>query len=348
MFARRLVAAVQRCPDLLNAKARWVAIRLGKSVRGSHHTSPGQAVDFHKELHVRLGETEIEETFAEAFGMRYTRLVITACDDHWLNAALQALTGYSASVIACDAETGIERRLSPAETPDGRPGANVLLFGFNAENLGKAVTNRIGQCVMTCPTTAVYNGLRGTETKIPLGKAIRFFGDGFQKSKQIGGIRYWRIPVMDGEFLIEETAGIERGVAGGNFLVLSEDQAQGLAAVRRAITAIHEVPGVITPFPGGVARSGSKVGSRYKGLVASTADAYCPTLRGRVETKLPTNVHCTYEIVVDGISEDAVAEAMRVGIRAAVGPGIAQISAGNYGGKLGKFHFKLRELLGAE
>lgn len=293
-----------------------------------------------------LGDTEIEDTFAEAFGMRYTRLLITAADDHWLNAALQALTGYSASVISCDAETGIERRLSAAETPDGRPGANVLLFGFNAENLSKAVTNRVGQCVMTCPTTAVYSGLRGTETKIPLGKTIRFFGDSFQKSKQIGGIRYWRIPVMDGEFLIEDTVGVERGVAGGNFLVLSENQASGLAAVRRAIEAIHKLPGVITPFPGGVARSGSKVGSRYKGLVASTADAYCPTLRGRVATKLPPNVNCTYEIVIDGITEAAVAEAMKVGIRAAVGAGIVSIGAGNYGGKLGKFHFKLWELLG--
>ena len=221
----------------------------------------------------------------------------------------------------------------------------MLLFGFNAEALGKALTNRVGQCVMTCPTTAVYNGLPGTETKLPLGKTIRFFGDGFQKSKQINGVRYWRIPVMDGEFLIEETAGVDRGVAGGNFLVHSVDTASGLNAMRRAVTAIANVPGVITPFPGGVARSGSKVGSRYKGLIASTADAYCPTLRGRVESKLHPDANCIYETVIDGVSEAAVARAMVVGIQAAVGPGVVAIGAGNYGGKLGKFHFKLRELL---
>jgi formylmethanofuran--tetrahydromethanopterin N-formyltransferase len=295
---------------------------------------------------VNLGSTHIEDTFAEAFGMRYTRLIVTAWDDHWLQAAIQQLTGYSASVIACDAETGVERWLPPVETPDGRVGAAVLLFGFNAENLGKAVTNRVGQCVMTCPTTAVYSGLRGTETKLPLGKTIRFFGDGYQKSKQVGGIRYWRIPVMDGEFLIEDTAGVERGVAGGNFLLLCTTMEEGLAAVRRGVAAIHQQPGVITPFPGGVARSGSKVGSRYKGLVASTADAYCPTLRGRVATKLPENVNCVYEVVIDGVSEAAVAQAMAAGIRAAAGEGVVVISAGNYGGKLGKFHFQLRKLLG--
>src|SRR5688500_15393468 len=198
---------------------------------------------------------------------------------------ISEITGYSSSVIACDAETGVDRRLSPAETPDGRPGASVLIFGFSTEGLAKSVPNRVGQCLMTCPTTAVYNGLPESQTKIPLGKKIRFFGDGFQKSKQVAGRRYWRIPVMDGEFLVEDKVGIEKGVAGGNLIVQSLDQTAGLAAVRRATEAIWKLPGVITPFPGGSARSGSKVGSRYKGLVASTSDAYCPTLRGRVDRK---------------------------------------------------------------
>jgi formylmethanofuran--tetrahydromethanopterin N-formyltransferase len=294
---------------------------------------------------VRLDGTLIEDTFAEAFGMRYVRLIVTAVDDYWLDAALRALTGYSSSVIACDAETGIERRIPPAETPDGRPGASVLLFGFSTDAIAKSVPNRVGQCVMTCPTTAVYDALPQADTKVPLGKKIRYFGDGYQKSKQVAGRRYWRIPVMDGEFVVEDVVGAEKGVAGGNLIVQSVDQAAGLAAVRRATEAIWKLPGVITPFPAGVARSGSKVGSRYKGLVASTSDPYCPTLRGRVESKLHSDANCAYEIVIDGVSESAVASAMAAALRAAAGPGIPAITAGNYGGQLGKFHFHLRKLL---
>ena len=294
---------------------------------------------------MQLNGTFIEDTFAEAFGMRFVRLLITAADDYWLDAALRELTGYSSSVIACDAETGVERRLKSDETPDGRPGAAVLLFGFSTDALNKSVPNRVGQCVMTCPTTAVYDGLPNAETRIPLGKKIRFFGDGYQKSKQVGGRRYWRIPVMDGEFLVEDVIGADKGVAGGNLIIQSVDQPAGLAAVRRATAAIWQMPGVITPFPGGSARSGSKVGSRYKGLVASTSDAFCPTLRGRVETKLHEGVNCAYEIVIDGTSEQAVGGAMAAGLRAACGDGVMAVSAGNYGGKLGKFHFHLHKLL---
>src|SRR5262245_10584880 len=277
--------------------------------------------------------------------MRYVRLVVTAADEYWLEAALREVTGYSSSVIACDAETGVERRIPAAETPDGRPGAAVLLFGFSTDALTKSVPNRGGQCLMTCPTTAVYDGLPTSETKVPLGKTIRFFGDGYQKSKQVAGRRYWRIPVMDGEFVVDDVLGAEKGVAGGNLIIQSVDQATGLAAVRRATAAIWQSAGVITPFPGGSARSGSKVGSRYKGLVASTSDPYCPTLRGRVESKLHKDANCAYEIVIDGTSEQSVGAAMAAGLRAAAGNGIVTITAGNYGGKLGKFHFHLRKLV---
>jgi formylmethanofuran--tetrahydromethanopterin N-formyltransferase len=297
---------------------------------------------------VQIDGTFIEDTFAEAFGMRYVRLVITAADEYWLEAALKELTGYSSSVIACDAETGVERRMPITETPDGRPGASVLLFGFSTDALNKSVPNRVGQCVMTCPTTAVFDGMPTAETKIPLGKKLRFFGDGFQKSKQVAGRRYWRIPVMDGEFLVDDVVGVEKGVAGGNIIIQSVDQAKGLTAVRRATEAIWKSSGVITPFPGGSARSGSKVGSKYKGLVASTSDPYCPTLRGRVESKLHQDANCAYEIVIDGTSEQTVGAAMGAGLRAAAGNGIVAITAGNYGGKLGKFHFHLRKLLGAD
>ena len=199
---------------------------------------------------------------------------------------------------------------------------------------------------MTCPTTAVYDGLTAGEKRIPLGKTIRYFGDGFQKSKLVNGRRYWRIPVMDGEFLVESMVHVEKGVGGGNLILEGETQLHALEAARRATAAIDAVPGVITPFPGGVARSGSKVGSRYKTLKASTADAYCPTLRDRVETKLADGANAAYEIVIDGMDEARVAAAMAAGIRAAAGPGLVAITAGNYGGKLGKFHFHLRQLVG--
>jgi len=294
---------------------------------------------------VNIGPTLIEDTFAEAFGMSYARMWITAHDEFWLDAAVRELTGYSSSVIACDAESGVERRLSAEETPDGRPGAAVLLFGFSADALAKAVGNRTGQCVMTCPTTAVYDGLPAAEKRLPLGKHLRFFGDGYQKSKLVDGRRYWRVPVMDGEFLVQEDLGVEKGVGGGNIIIQTVTQETGLAAARRGAEAIAPMAGVITPFPGGVARSGSKVGSRYKALRASTSDPFCPTLRGRVASHLHRDANCAYEIVIDGTSQEAVGQAMAAAMRAAAGDGVVAISAGNYGGKLGKYHFRLRELL---
>ena len=294
---------------------------------------------------MQIGNTQILDTFAEAFRMRYARLVITAHDNYWLDAALRELTGYGASVIACDAEVGVERMLSSGDSPDGRPGAAVLMFGFSNDALASAVPNRVGQCIMTCPTTAAFNGLSGCETTVPLGKHLRYFGDGFQKSKKFADERYWRIPVMDGEFLVEETAGVGKGVAGGNIILQAESLAVALAAARRATEAIAPMPDVMTPFPAGVVRSGSKVGSKYERLVASTNDALCPTLRGRVESELVDGANCVYEIVIDGTSESAIAASMKVAIQDAVGDGVLAIGAGNYGGKLGKFHFHLHELL---
>ena len=219
------------------------------------------------------------------------------------------------------------------------------MFGFSAEALGKSVPNRVGQCLMTCPTTAVYDGLPEAEQRIPLGKHIRYFGDGYQKSKLLFGRRYWRIPVMDGEFLVEDKIGVAKGVAGGNIILQAESTDVALASARRATEAIDHVEGVIAPFPGGVVRSGSKVGSVYKALVASTSDAYCPTLRGRVETNLLESATCALEIVVDGTGEAAVAAAMKAAIKSATGDGVVAIGAGNYGGKLGKFQFHLHDLL---
>jgi formylmethanofuran--tetrahydromethanopterin N-formyltransferase len=295
---------------------------------------------------VHIDSTRILDTFAEAFRLRFARLVVTAHDPHWLDAAIRAACGYGTSVIGCDAEIGVEGRLGPDETLDGRPGVAILAFGFSAEGVGKAVANRTSQCLLTCPTTAVFDGLPAAVERTPLGSHVRFFGDGFEKTKVIDGRRYWRVPVMDGEFLVEEAVGVEKGVGGGNFILQATSLDAGLAAARRAVEAIAEVPGTIAPFPGGVVRSGSKVGSRYQALRASTNDAFCPSLAGRVATELVEGAACALEIVIDGIDEQAVATAMALGIRAAAGPDIAAISAGNYGGKLGKFHFHLRQVLG--
>ena len=295
--------------------------------------------------HVRIGPTFIDDTFAEAFGMRYCRLVITAFDEYWLDAAVKEFCGYSSSVIACDCEAGLEQRLSADETVDGRTGAAILAFGFSEDALAKAVANRTGQCVMTCATTAAFDGLPEAEQFVPLGKHLRFFGDGYQKSKLIGGKRYWRIPVMDGEFIVEEQMGVMKGVAGGNIIVQAVDMPLALDAARRGVAALAEFPEVITPFPAGVARSGSKVGSRYKSLKASTSDPFCPTLIGRVDSRLQPGANCALEIVIDGCDEGAVRSAMAAAIRETIGDGVVAISAGNYGGKLGKYQIGLRELL---
>jgi formylmethanofuran--tetrahydromethanopterin N-formyltransferase len=294
-----------------------------------------------------LNGVEIEDTFAEAFKMRAARVIVTAETRGWARTAATVATGYATSVIGCDAEAGIEAELEPADTPDGRPGASLLFFGFSADALGKALVNRIGQCIMTCPTTACFNGLPLGDETVKVGGMLRFFGDGFQASKKLGGRRYWRVPVMDGEFLCEELVAIQRAVAGGNFLLLGTDLGTTLAAAEAAVEAIRAVPGVVLPFPGGVVRSGSKVGSRYKKLRASTNEAYCPTLRALGHTQLPEGVNAVYEIVIDGLDLAAVEAATAAGVRAACRPGIARISAGNYGGKLGQYQVHLHRVLGA-
>jgi formylmethanofuran--tetrahydromethanopterin N-formyltransferase len=288
----------------------------------------------------------IEDTFAEAFPITAARLVVTAETPGWAQTAGQTATGYAASVIGCDAEAGIERSLSVEETPDGRPGVSLLFFAFSRDALQKALINRVGQCILTCPTTACYNGLPIVKDKsIRLGGNLRFFGDGWQFSKKLEGRRFWRLPVMDGEFTCEDVIGTTKGVAGGNFLIIGVSQAEALAAAEAATAAMRQVPGIILPFPGGVVRSGSKVGSRYKKLRASTNDAYCPTLRGVVNTALPEGANAVYEIVIDGVDLPAVEEATRVGVRAACRRGVLGITAGNYGGKLGPFHLHLHQLL---
>jgi formylmethanofuran--tetrahydromethanopterin N-formyltransferase len=294
---------------------------------------------------MKIKNTEIVDTFAEAFKMWGSRIIITAETKQWAMAAAQSMTGFATSVIGCKCEAGIERELSADETPDHRPGVSVLLFAMDAEGLGKRLVERIGQCVMTCPTTACFNGLE-SENTVMVGGQLRYFGDGHQLSKNIDNHRLWRIPVMDGEFLVSETFGVQKAVGGGNILILGKDMKTTLKAANAATKAMREVAGIILPFPDGVVRSGSKVGSKYKSLIASTNDAYCPTLRGITENSaVVADANCVLEIVIDGLDEKAVESAMRAGMHAAALPGIPQITAGNYGGNLGQFKIYLKNLV---
>lgn len=294
-----------------------------------------------------LNGVTIEDTFAEAFPITGTRLIVTAERIEWARTAGTVATGYAASVIGCDVEAGIEKELSPEETPDGRPGVSLLYFAFSRDALQKALINRVAQCILTCPTTACYSGLVGDPGKnIKIGGALRFFGDGWQISKRLNGLRYWRIPTMDGEFLCQDVFGTVKGVAGGNFLVMGRTQLETLDATKAAVDAIRLLPNVILPFPGGIVRAGSKVGSQYKALKASTNDAYCPTLRGQVATKLPEGANAVYEVVIDGLDLPSVERAMSVGVKAACRPGVIGITAGNYGGTLGPYHLKLHAGIG--
>ncbi|MCC7410696.1 MAG: formylmethanofuran--tetrahydromethanopterin N-formyltransferase [Gammaproteobacteria bacterium] len=295
---------------------------------------------------MKIRTTEIEDTFAEAFRMWGARVVITAETRQWALAAARSMTGFATSVIGCKCEAGIERELPAAQTPDRRPGIAVLLFAMDREGVGKRLLERIGQCVMTCPTTACYDGLSATE-RVAVGSQLRYFGDGFQASKMVGDRRLWRIPVMDGEFVVDESFGVQPAVGGGNLLILGRDSRVTSAAARAAVKAMRSIPGIILPFPDGVVRSGSKVGSRYKALPASTNDAYCPTLRSVTATSaLAEGVNCVLEIVVDGLDLSAVEDAMRTGMHAAARRGIPTISAGNYGGTLGQYSIHLQTLLG--
>jgi len=291
----------------------------------------------------------IDDSFAEAFPMSGTGILITGPNMKWARQAAQTMTGFATSVIGCGCEAGIDYEVSPQDTPDGRPGVRALLFAMSSKDAEKQLVNRLGQCVLTCPGSAVYSTVPG-EFEIKVGDAIRQFGDKWQMSKFVDGRRYWRVPVMDGEFFCESKVGLtKKSVGGGNLLVMGADWDSTMRATEAGVAAVQAVPDAIAPFPGGIVRSGSKVGSKYKGMGASTNDAYCPTLRGVTKSALDADIGCVLEIVIDGLTDSAVSAAMRAGLKAIIelGPdkGAKRIGAGNYGGKLGPFHYHLRELL---
>ena len=301
---------------------------------------------------MELNGIEIEDTFCEAFGAVFTRILVTAMNEKWTKIAANVTTGYGTSTIHCDSEAGIDLLVPPEQTPDNRPGAILMFFKTKKEKMDAVLLNRVGQCILTCPTTACFDALDGSldpekEFEIKTGYKLKFFGDKFEEKEEKYPFESWRIPVMDGEFLVQSVFKVGKGIAGGNFLIIAENQKAGLTSAEAAIEAIKGVRNVIAPFPGGIARSGSKVGSNYSFLNASTNDPLCPTLRTRIESsQLREGDNCVYEVILDGATEDSVKEAMKLGIHAAVKvDGVNRISAGNYGGKLGKFQYRLLDVI---
>lgn len=293
---------------------------------------------------MRYRGIEIEDTFAEAFTMYGTRVIVTADNEKWAEIAAKEATGFATSIIECGIEAGIEKKLKPSETFDRRPGVSLLFFTMKEKSLLKEMRKRIGQTIMTAATAACFNGL-DSDNMIKVGGNIRYFGDGFQISKLYGERRFWRIPIMGGEFLIEESFGVQKGIGGGNIIIAALDSKAALNAAEKAIKAMKKIEGVIMPFPGGIVSSGSKIQSKYSFLNAATNTRYCPTIKAQTESDITDEVGAVLEIVIDGLSVEATAEAMRVGIKAAAVDGVVKITAGNYGGDLGSENFYLREIL---
>lgn len=289
-----------------------------------------------------LRGVEIEDTYAEAFTGTYARVLVTATTRKWAELAAIEATGYGTSMIDCSAEAGLEGPHANS-TPDSRPGV-VMQVWTSKKNMKAELLGRLGQCVLTSPTAAAWNYC-DSEEKLDVGRAMGFFGDGYQEERELYGRSVVAIPIMMGEFLIERDFGFAKGVAGGNFFMLAKSQAAALSAAEKAVEAVKRIEGVIAPFPGGVCASGSKIGSRYKFLKASTNDEYCPTIAHKVPKTKVSGMGGVAEIVLDGIDDSRVKEAMRAGIEAASKvEGVVKISAGNYGGKLGGVKIHLHEL----
>jgi formylmethanofuran--tetrahydromethanopterin N-formyltransferase len=291
---------------------------------------------------------KISDTFAEMFPMWAGRVLITADNEKWALTAVQVATGLATSVIMSPAEAGIEGFVPADKTPDGRPGVVIQIYNRNRFELKKQMILRVGQCIMTCPTTSAFDAMLNAKRRLKVGRSLRLFGDGFQRKGMVGERKVWKIPVMEGDFIVEDTFGAAETVAGGNFLILAKDKASGLEAAEQAVNAIKTNAGdVIMPFPGGICRSGSKAGSLKYKLIASTNHPFCPRLRTLVnDSQVPEGVNCVYEIVINGLTVEAVKKAMGEGIRACVGiPGVVRITAGNYGGKIGPYKAFLKEVL---
>lgn len=297
---------------------------------------------------MELNGVEIEDTFAEAFPIKIARILITGATKKWALTAAQEATGFGTSVIMCPAEAGIEKVVNGNETPDGRPGAYIQICTFGFKSLEEQLLKRLGQCVLTAPTAAMWNGLPNAEKQFDVGFKLKFFADGFESETDMGGRKAYKVPMMQGDFIAEHNIGAQDGIAGGNFFILAENQMAALAAAESAVDAIGELEGTITPFPGGIVGSGSKTGAnKYKFLKATTNEKFCPSIKDKIEGSIvPADVNGIYEIVINGLDQKAISESMTAGIKAAVKiPGVKKISAGNYGGSLGPYKFHLKDLI---
>jgi formylmethanofuran--tetrahydromethanopterin N-formyltransferase len=295
---------------------------------------------------MEINGVQIDDTFAEGFPIKMARVLITAVTERWALEAAREATGFGTSVIGCSAEAGIECIVDGSQTPDGRPGVNILICNMGYKNLENSLLFRLGQCVLTAPTAAAFSGMQDSEKQFDTGKKLSFFGDGYQKQTELFGRNVWKIPLMSGDFVIEQNFGAVDGIAGGNFLILGQNQMAALTAAEAAVNAISKLKGTITPFPGGVVASGSKVGSKYKFLKASTNTAFCTSLREGGICTLAEDVSSVFEIVINGVSREAIQDAMKAGINAACRvPGVLKITAANYEGKLGIHQFPLLTVL---
>ncbi len=292
---------------------------------------------------------KIDDTFAEAFPMYVSRVLVTADSKRWALIAGRWTTGFATSIILSPCEAGIEKFVGSKSTPDGRIGVLLQFWHSDLTSLKFQLILRLSQVVLTCPTTRVFDGLPKSKRKFTIGKAIARFGDGFEYEIEMFGRKMWVIPVMDGEFMIEDKIGVTKGVAGGNVIILGKDKKGTLEAAYSAAQAIKKAGlRVILPFPGGVCRAGSKPGSRvYKKVKATTNHPFCPTLKDKIQdTKLTKDVECVYEIVINGLTERDVAYAMGIAaVVAAQHPSVIKVTCGNYGGKLGPYKIMLRKAI---
>jgi formylmethanofuran--tetrahydromethanopterin N-formyltransferase len=294
---------------------------------------------------MEINSTIILDTFAEAFSVWLSRIIITASTKEWAHKAAVEATGFATSKILCPCEAGIECSLPETETPDGRAGVSVLVCA-EKKNMKANVAARISQCILPAPTASAFDGFPDAEFRFHT--RMHYFGDTYEEQCMVGDRKCWKIPVMEGDYIGEERFGIVKGIAGGNFLVMGKDRRSALSGAEAAVSAISETKGVIMSFAGGIVGSGSKVGCRnYRfPMPASTNHPWCPTLKGKIgDSKVPDGVMSVYEIVLNGIDEASVKGAMKAGIVAAAETGhVMYIGASNFDGKLGQYKLYLHDL----
>jgi formylmethanofuran--tetrahydromethanopterin N-formyltransferase len=298
-------------------------------------------------------KVKVEDTYAEAFEGLYCRVIITADDKETLHKAAEDATS-TPSVVIGRTEGGIEKYLGKNETPDKRIGALLQFwskidedkpFEKSLERFEKELSYRIRQDILVKPFTALFDALPKAEGKLDMMERVGHCGDGYEWIEKRFGRQMITVPIMVPDFQIERYPGYSRGVSGANFWIMCKTKKAFYESGRKALEAIGKVEGVITPFD--VCSAGSKAETKFPLIGPTTNHLYCPSLKKKLgkESRVPEGVRYIPEIVIDGVSLDAVKKAMRGGIEAASRVnGVVRISAGNYDGKLGKYKISLREL----